>query len=223
MKTFLVRYGQMGAVLGLSKAGRSFLGVSSARSMGIISGPTIPAFVARKGSMFQVSPDTWIVSDTHFGHKNIVKYCNRPMHHNSLMIAQWHKRVADDDVVLHLGDLTIWYGDDAEEWLEKAGSLPGQKYMLRGNHDKWKPKVLEAHGWTVIPEFVQELEYKQNLKRVLFSHYPDVTRIGEWDVNIHGHIHNNELDPKLAATNRRYINVSIEVMDYKPTRLKDIL
>ena len=173
--------------------------------------------------MIEVTPDTWIISDTHFGHKNIVKYCNRPMHHNSLMIAQWHKRVAPEDVVLHFGDLAVWYGPEKDEWLEKAAELPGKKYMLRGNHDLLKDKMFAKYGFTIIPEFIQEMEYKRNLKRVLFSHYPDVDRIGSWDVNIHGHIHNNDLDPKLAATNRRYINVSIEMMDYKPTKLKDIL
>lgn len=202
---------------------RLFLGVNSARSGVITSVLTVPAFAERRESMFQVTPDTWIVSDTHFGHKNIVKYCNRPMHHNSLMNAQWRKRVSDDDVVLHLGDLAVWYGPEEEEWLEYVAALPGKKYMLRGNHDKRKDKIYADLGYTIIPEFIQELEYKRNLKRVLFSHYPDEDRIGQWDINIHGHIHNNDLEPRLAATNHRYINVSMEVMDYKPTRLKDIL
>lgn len=172
-------------------------------------------------SLFRVTPTTWIVSDTHFGHKNIVKYCNRPMHHNSLMIAKWNKHVADDDLVLHLGDLAVWYGDTEEYWLGVASSLPGKKYMLRGNHDKRKDKTYAEYGWTVIPEFIQDIGV--NGQRVLFSHYPDETRIGDWDINIHGHIHNNDLDPRLAATKRRYVNVSIEMMDYRPVRLCDII
>ena len=198
---------------------RSSLGLSFARCGVITSVLMEPVSAERKVSMFQVSPDTWIVSDTHFGHKNIVKYCNRPMHHNSLMNVQWRKRIDEDDIVLHLGDLAVWYGPEEEQWLEYAAALPGKKYMLMGNHDRRKPKVYAAHGFTVIPEFIQEI----NGQRVLFSHYPDEERIGDWDINIHGHIHNNDLEPRLAATNRRYINVSIEVMDYKPTKLSDIL
>lgn len=173
--------------------------------------------------MFAVTPDTWLISDTHFGHKNIVKYCNRPMNHNDLMINHWKQLVRPDDDVLHLGDFSVWYGPEEDYWLNIANEFPGNIYMLRGNHDKKKDTQYATRGITMIPEFIQELEYKQNLKRILFSHYPDVDRIGDWDVNIHGHIHNNPLDAKLAATNRRYINISVELMDYSPRLLSDIL
>lgn len=170
-----------------------------------------------------VTPNTWIISDTHFGHKNIVKYCGRPITHNDLMLNHWKLNVRPEDTILHLGDLAVWYGPEEDYWLDAAADLPGQKFMLRGNHDKLKDKMYAGLGYTVIPEFVQELEIKEDLKRILFSHAPDVFRIGEWDVNIHGHIHNKDLDTMLARTNRRYINVSIEMMNYKPVRLSDIL
>lgn len=169
--------------------------------------------------MLTVTPDTWIISDTHFGHKNIIKYCGRPMNHNELMIKKWKSLVREEDDVLHLGDFSVWYGETEDYWLNIATTLPGNKFMLRGNHDLRKPTQYAKRDITMIPEFVQEIDYE----RILFSHFPDVTRIGDWDVNIHGHIHNNALDPVLARTNRRYINVSIEMMDYKPTRLRDIL
>lgn len=169
--------------------------------------------------MITVTPDTWIISDTHFGHQNIVKYCNRPMNHNDLMIGKWKSLVRPDDTVLHLGDFSVWYGLNEDYWLDIANELPGKKFMLRGNHDKRKDSVYATRGITVIPEFVQEIDYQ----RVLFSHFPDDTRIGDWDINIHGHIHNNPLEHRLAQTKRRYINVSIEMMGYKPTQLGDIL
>lgn len=164
--------------------------------------------------------DTWIISDTHFGHKNIVKYCNRPLNHNEKMAASWRSLVHPSDTILHLGDVSVWYGEDEEYWLGLAGALPGKKLMIRGNHDKRKDSVYEREGFQVIPEFVQEFDGK----RVLFSHYPDKTRLWEWDINVHGHIHNNDHrdDPDLPKK-RDYRNVSIEVMDYKPVRLRDIL
>jgi len=166
-----------------------------------------------------ITPTTWIVSDTHFGHKNIVKYCNRPTNHNELMIQKWKSLVRPEDTVLHLGDVSVWYGDDMFYWLSMAGSLPGQKKLIKGNHDKFKPKVYAENGFEMIPEFIQEIKGQ----RVLFSHYPDDHRTSEWDINVHGHVHNKGIDPHLAMTNRRYRNVSIEMMDYKPVQACDIL
>lgn len=201
----------------------SFLGLNGARFGVITFVLMVLAFVEKR--MFSVNPDTWIVSDTHFGHKNIVKYCNRPEDHNTLMVSRWNHLVGDTDDVLHLGDLAVWYGPEEKMWQDVAARLPGNKYMLRGNHDKRKDREYAAIGFTVIPEFIQEI----NGQRVLFSHYPDEARTHEatgyqqWDINIHGHIHNNDLEPRLASTGRRYKNVSIEVMDYQPVRLSAIL
>ncbi len=162
--------------------------------------------------------DTWIVSDTHFGHPNIIKYCNRPINHNEIMVEWWRDLIKRDDTVLHLGDLAVWFGETEDHWLRVAAGLNGQKYMLRGNHDLLADAKYGNLGFTVIPEFIQEFAGG----RVLFSHYPDTTRLDDWDVNIHGHIHNNPYDPKYPQ-GRDYRNVSIEVMNYKPTRLRDLL
>lgn len=165
--------------------------------------------------------DTWIVSDTHFRHKNIIKYCNRPMGHDRLMQQNWFEKILPADTVLHLGDLQVWYGLDVTAASAITGSLPGKKFMLRGNHDKEKPKFYEALGFTMIPEFIQEFA-TAGWRRVLFSHYPDVDRIGEWDINVHGHIHNNGY-PEDIKRERDYRNVSMEVMNYEPARLRDVL
>lgn len=169
--------------------------------------------------MFQVSPDTWLVSDTHFGHKNIIKYCDRPKDHESRIIKAWNSLVRPEDTVLHLGDLAVWYGPNEDFWLRTASELPGNKKLIRGNHDKRKDRIYADLGFELIPEFVQEIKGQ----RVLFSHYPDENRTAEWDINVHGHIHNNVLDPRLAMTKRRYKNISIEVMDYKPIQACEIL
>lgn len=169
--------------------------------------------------MLTLTPETWIISDTHFGHKNIVKYCGRPLDHNSIMVNEWKTLVRPEDTILHLGDVAVWYGPESDYWHSVVSDLPGDKYMLRGNHDLRKDKVYALWGLNVVPEFVQEFDGR----RVLFSHYPDETRIGDWDINIHGHIHNNSLEPRLAASGRRYINVSVEVMGYRPVRLGDLI
>jgi calcineurin-like phosphoesterase family protein len=169
----------------------------------------------------EVTLDTWMVSDTHFRHKNIIKYCNRPMGHDTLMANNWMQVVKLDDTVLHLGDLMVWWpGLEQEQAALIAQSLPGEKYMLRGNHDKLTDEEFKLFtGFTVVPEFIQMI----GQTRVLFSHYPDLERIGQWDLNVHGHIHNNDYHDEFKGLHAKYINISVEVMDYKPKRLREVL
>ena len=45
----------------------------------------------------------WFISDTHFGHKNILKYDNRPFEtiekHDEHIVRVWNERVAADDTM----------------------------------------------------------------------------------------------------------------------------
>jgi len=87
----------------------------------------------------KINKDTFVISDHHFGHKNINKF--EPMREKrakelgfndteKMMIDQWNKVVGKDDTVLYLGDFT--FGNPAE-YMEK---LNGHKIFIFGNHDK---------------------------------------------------------------------------------------
>jgi calcineurin-like phosphoesterase family protein len=179
----------------------------------------------------------WVISDTHFFHKNIVQYAGRPANHNELMIENWRKTVPDFDrdryyqKVLHLGDVLM----GQQQLWGTIGWLPGTVSVLNsGNHDephkvKW---IQENLGWQFIPEF--DMQYRGWM--IYFSHRPlwvdypnpnDNTEVvvnreglkhpGNHSINVHGHIHE-----KLAPS-RYHINVSVEQIGYKPVRLKEIL
>lgn len=162
-----------------------------------------------------VDPKTWIISDTHFGHKNIIKYCKRPPNHDTLMRRNWKKYVKPDDVILHLGDVTVWYGNHYT-WANEVNKLPGIKYMIRGNHDEqWtNEEWYERAGMIVIPPFQQN--------KIFFSH-ESLMPSGTWDVNVHGHSHNHEPYRAYMKFGLMYYNASIEGMNYRPVRMKTIL
>ena len=53
----------------------------------------------------------YFISDTHFGHANIVKMCERPYPDveamNEALITAWNERVHGDDTVYIIGDCII--------------------------------------------------------------------------------------------------------------------
>lgn len=164
---------------------------------------------------------TWIISDTHFGHTNIIKYCGRSRNHNQLMLNAWNRLVQPQDIVLHLGDLAIWYGPTESKWHKVASELPGQKYMIRGNHDHRTKKDYAELGITIVEPFTDsyQLSRSDDPIRIYFSHEPDFPRTQEYDLNVHGHTHNNPTYNRPLT----YVNVSVEVMRYRPMKLRTIL
>lgn len=158
--------------------------------------------------------DTYIISDTHFGHENIIHYCNRPEDHDFLMELYWKSIVQDDDTILHLGDLFF------KKNVIDLSSLPGNKYLIKGNHDHQKDEWYESIGFKVINERPQ---ITVNRQVIVFTHYPiPYEDKSYWDINIHGHIHNHNYESK-KWSDKLYINVSVEVMDYAPVKLGEIL
>jgi len=70
------------------------------------------------------------VSDTHFGHEAILRYCNPPFASVSEMdehlIERWNAAVGDNDIVFHLGDFAL---DDADYVRSIFDRLKGRKYL----------------------------------------------------------------------------------------------
>lgn len=177
-----------------------------------------------------LSPPFYVISDTHWFHKNIIKYCSRDMNHDNIMIDRWKKAVSADDYVLHLGDLVF----TRDEWLTESfftdisPSLPGRKFLILGNHDKTGPWLerYEQGGWNVIKPFM--MRYKGY--DVSFDHYPTESGMihpGSKQIRVHGHIHNNGYNHfrEKHREMQRYgnVNVSVEAIDYTPQPVESVL
>lgn len=175
----------------------------------------------------KVTNKTWLISDTHFGHRNIVIFQQRPESHEVIMLDEWIKAVGEGDDILHLGDVFMGKQGNPARWANVISRLPGRKYLIKGNHDKAKDDLYRMAGFTIIPEFKQA--------NVVFTHRP-ITKLdhwaitqAEWTTNIHGHIHGNVLgqnprDPEdqYILDNKTYINMSVEVRDFKPVRMGNV-
>ena len=160
------------------------------------------------------------IADTHFFHKNIVKYCNRPFadveEMNETLVANWNRKVRERDSVYILGDFAFCSGEMANELLDR---LNGKKYLIRGNHDSFLGySAFETSKFEWIKDYAKISDHNRTI--VLF-HYP----IASWEkkhhgaIHLHGHTHNGE---KPLVEGLIY-NVGVDVTDFKPITMKEIL
>lgn len=150
----------------------------------------------------------WVIGDTHFGHDNIIRYSHRPVDHDALMVANWKRIVKPNEIVLHLGDV---YFKNPE--LVARAKLPGQIYVLRGNHDKDRALgELREMGWKLIAPF----QYQMGKWRFVFTHWP-LEALGANVINVHGHTHT------LPDRSARHLSLCVERWDYRPQPLLELL
>lgn len=171
----------------------------------------------------------WLISDTHFGHKNIVKFQERPETHEVLMLSHWIDCVAEDDQILHLGDVFMGSKGNAPRWAKVLARMPGEKFVMLGNHDpRGDDKIWGIAGFEIVSPFIHD--------RVAFTHEPIGTKwspggfhLDDWDVNIHGHVHKGVFgskDPKydgVPLEGKGYINLCVEDTELAPVRLGNLL
>ena len=188
----------------------------------------------------------WFTSDEHYGHANIIKFCNRPfsdVHEMTLgLIAKHNHLVKKGDTVYHLGDF-CWKPADVAEVLRQ---LEGEHILIVGNHDSCHPmhknaerekrRYLVAGFKDVLVEMRGVLSHSP-FREIVYHHMPH-TQIGrhegrskyqDWLPNmetrddglhpllLHGHIH----DARRVLGDE--INVGVDVWDYAPTTIVRIL
>lgn len=160
---------------------------------------------------------TFITSDTHFSHRNILHLGEgRPFEsieqHDNALANNWNTVVQPSDMVIHLGDTAF---GNREQTLRIFERLNGIKILVPGNHDhvsslfpkkheRWRP-VYERHFDAIWPE---QVVIEHDDVRMLLSHYPpqgipdhegkdryahmQPSLEGDIDVYVHGHDHRAE-------------------------------
>ena len=166
----------------------------------------------------------FFVSDTHFGHANSLKFKRQdgsPLRvfesveeMDETMISRWNSVVGKYDRVYHCGDVVI-----KREFLEKVlPRLNGKKVLLMGNHD--------IYGHSEYLKYFEDIRAYKVLPEhgLIASHIPIYNDMlsGIITHNIHGHLHANRV-MKDNNIDKRYINVSVECINYTPITLETIL
>ena len=173
----------------------------------------------------------FFTSDLHFGHKNIIRYDNRPFisveDMDETLIRNWNKKVSQNDLVYILGDIS-WY-DDAKT-CEIFSKLNGRKVLIKGNHDRVNGNIKKY--------FEEITDYKEitlpDKKHIVLCHYPIVffNRHHYGSYMLYGHVHNShewhmtenykfELNKLDIPCNM--FNVGCMLWNYEPVTIEEIL
>lgn len=165
---------------------------------------------------------TWVYSDPHFYHHNIVKFTIgdgeplRPwddaVQMTEDLIAWYNELVSDDDRVYILGDVAF----TARAMRDSVGRLKGRKVLVKGNHDPDKHREMYNELFDDVRAYVVK-------KGFIMSHIPiHPGSLSRWELNIHGHLHANEVTED-GFVDKRYRCVCVEQTNFRPVLLDDIL
>lgn len=172
--------------------------------------------------------NVWFTSDTHFGHENIIRFCNRPFINaaemNAELIRRWRETVPDDGIIFHLGDFA--HGS-SRLWNDILNALPGHKYLILGNHDM---KAIRQGFMSHFELVTQQMTIRVGGQAIVLNHNPFLCYGGSYrDVwQLFGHVHSGPashtgLDhPRLKMLFPRQYDVGVDNNDYRPISFADV-
>lgn len=180
----------------------------------------------------------FVISDTHFGHTNSWEKFKLPNgdplrpftsteEMDETMVERWNAVVRPQDTVYHLGDVVI-----NKKSLHHVKRLNGKKRLVRGNHDIFKDNDYREVGFDSL------YGVRVFVDKFILSHiplHPDCIT-DRFKVNVHGHLHANEVTRKIATKtwavtgqhdvvdqiDPRYLCVSVEHTDYRPLSFDEV-
>ncbi len=169
-----------------------------------------------------------LIADTHFGHKNIQKYCNRPDGWEQTIIGNWIKSTDNDTTTIHLGDFI--FGPEVRG-AEILSGIGGKKILIKGNHDRRSNASYIRQGFDIVLQ-------SMIMENIIFSHHPvDIDMLNQVygiqaDINIHGHFHDafSKPDFQLPMFKQKYPFYgenhrlfALEYTNYMPVELREFI
>ncbi len=159
----------------------------------------------------------FFIADTHFGHKEIIGFENRPFENveemNEILIQNWNKTVSENDEIFILGDFAFGEKEEIQKYIS---ALNGYKILILGNHDRVYP--LSWWKETGIEEVIQyPVIYREWF---ILSHEPLYINKNMPYANIFGHVHGN---PLYTDVSEQSFCVSAERINYTPLDFEEML
>lgn len=127
----------------------------------------------------------------HLGHKNILEYDNRPFdnitQHDIAILKNYNDTVEDEDDFYYLGDFSFASPSLTEYYIS---SMKGNKFFIKGNHDKESTIKLYKQYGTYLGG-IEQIEVEK--QKIILCHYS----LRVWSGNhrgtfcLYGHSHHS--------------------------------
>jgi len=160
---------------------------------------------------------TFFTADTHFCHKNVISYCNRPFtsveEMNERLISNWNEVVSNKDIIYHLGDFIF---SSRKRVLEIASRLNGNIIFIIGSHDN------PNHLRQITKQVFDSKLIKINSQNIFLSHYCHKvwpkSHYGTWHLIGHSHGGLNNYTRKEG----KILDVGVDTHNFYPWSLKEV-
>jgi len=167
--------------------------------------------------------EIFFTSDHHFGHENIIKFCNRPFENvkemDQTLIERWNEKIKKNDIVYHLGDFGLTYKEHLETILKQ---LNGKIHLISGNHESAAIQNSKYFKW--IKDYhelkVKDPDCKNGVQRIILFHY--AMRVwrgdsrGTW--HLYGHSHGNLPDKE----DRLAFDIGVDSHNFYPLSYDEV-
>lgn len=149
-------------------------------------------FFEKQTHIYESGKNIFFSSDSHFGHKNIIDFCNRPFKDveemNETLINNWNNVVGENDIIYHLGDFAF---GGSQLWNSVLDRLNGHIHFLPGNHDM--KNLRQGYISKFASVAFQRQIYIENIC-IYLNHYPFLCYGGSYRYDnpvwqLFGHVH----------------------------------
>jgi len=161
--------------------------------------------------------EMWFTSDFHFGHFNIIRYCNRPFANvqemDDVIADRLNACVKPNDVVYFLGDFCLGGAEQVTAYRRRLAC--GTIHFIEGNHDKNTRQLQRLFAsWGTLSEISVDKQ------KIVLCHYamrvwPHHSQ-GSWQ--LYGHSHGNLPDEPLSLS----LDVGVDTHEFRPWHFDEI-